>query len=61
MPHIVAECKCHIPKQQQRYTGEEEAHFKQSADESVVASMAQAETFICLARPLTDLSVINNL
>lgn len=48
---------------QRRYTREAGAHFKQSppsADESV-ASMAQAATFICLARALTDLSVINIL
>ncbi len=48
---------------QRRYTREAGAHFKQSppsADESI-ASMAQAATFICLARALTDLSVINIL
>lgn len=40
-----------------------EAHFKQSlpsADESI-ACMAQAVTFICLVRALTDLSVKNIL
>lgn len=53
-----------LPHQVQRwYTREAGAHFKQSlpsADESV-ASMAQAATFICLARALTDLSVTNIL
>ena len=46
-----------------RYTRKAGAHFKPSlpsADESN-ASMAQAATFICLARSLTDLSVINIL
>lgn len=45
------------------YTREVEAHFKQSlpsADESI-ACMAQAATFICLVRALTDLSVKNIL
>lgn len=48
---------------QRQYTREAHAHFKRSllrADESV-ASMAQAATFICLARVLTDLSLINIL
>lgn len=45
---------------QPQYTREAGAHFKQSPDESI-ASMAQAATFICLARAMTDLSVINIL
>lgn len=48
---------------QRRYTREAGAHFNlslPSADESV-ATMAQTTTFICLARALTDLSVIKIL
>lgn len=55
MPHVVAECECHIPKYQlikfSAGTGDRGGEVLQTeplgADESV-ASMAQAATFICL-------------